>query len=520
MRVKSMLILIIVNIAVMFLVSILYEYVDLTERFVALEDTISESLEASIGLSTNSEEFFGESYADSRLTSMATDKDSVNLNATLSYWSSDGGWQYVNLYNLCKWSYERGYKVPKTASDAAEANLGMSSISTDNQTANVFAWLYGGIENEYNNTSLNWANTNNTRKEEYSEAKNDFEIKINTAYRDRNTINSNFSNFYNNIGKYQKTVGYLKVKNGTGYDLKPVTYPVLANMGLDFNTPVDSKNFNSLSSTYMHDNFSSSYKIGKTSGDRYSIYFLTPNSLGVTYIPMEVLKPSFKITLVNMIRLNKLSGGSGDINATDLLKSAEGCIETNVYANSGNNHITHKVKSGEEIYNDGYVEYDLNSVQMKVDYFLVDFSKDTNAQATILTRLQGCETLAFTKGYIGNTVHHKSAEQSQLETRKKSLSSYLNRDSALNSTDTEYVEQYKKVSEKRIVARVSVKLKVHVPYTSPVMQWLCQNFGNVGSSGTGHFSIKQWDVSTSHGNGNSDDLWFTYTTYYMTSRKG
>ena len=71
---------------------------------------------------------------------------------------------------------------------------------------------------------------------------------------------------------------------------------------------------------------------------------------------------------------------------------------------------------------------------------------------------------------------------------------------------------YNEVRNGRIVARVSVKIKCHVPYKSAILQWMAQK------TGTKHFDIKSYDPEHLEADDSSDGLWFKYTTYYCTSR--
>ena len=60
----------------------------------------------------------------------------------------------------------------------------------------------------------------------------------------------------------------------------------------------------------------------------------------------------------------------------------------------------------------------------------------------------------------------------------------------------------------------SAKIKVHVPYQSAIMQWMCERSGIPG-----HYDIKLWGgTDTGRVKLYRDGLWYQYTTYFMKSR--
>ena len=68
---------------------------------------------------------------------------------------------------------------------------------------------------------------------------------------------------------------------------------------------------------------------------------------------------------------------------------------------------------------------------------------------------------------------------------------------------------------KRIVAKVTVKLKVHVPYQSSILQWFREL---TDTDGNNHYDIRLWDEDADEADRNSNGVWFSYTTYTAISR--
>ena len=314
-------------------------------------------------------------------------------------------------------------------------------------TEDVYTFLYGQSGTEYNSTSLLWANANSSLSRKWSviTASNSFgsNRQMNDASHNhcRNlgiyNLNSSFYN-YNDFESYVRkvyeciyTTNVIKIKNiatttdYATYDLGIYSYPVLLNMGLKLNgtnlniVMKDSSGgdvsgvspWNSILATYSNmtnDYFTSSFHWGKTrhfgaghnssihgATGMYSKYFLTPNTLGVTYVPLSVLKPNFIGLLQTNIQLNKVSGGDSKLGKDEFKKTITesiGCVGTSVYktssgvvANDSQEHIT---TSNEDIINDGDIEYDLKSVKVKVEYFDCDFYYDKTIP-NVISRIEG-----------------------------------------------------------------------------------------------------------------------------------
>ena len=508
MRWKSMLVTIVINIFLMLMVSLLMEYSNLTERFASLESTVQEALDLAIDSSVQSEEFFTDEYNKKLVSYAANDGLYTTDISTLIWAEGDKKFYFVNTYALAMF-YKTYGKLPEDAYDVTQANNKVSGV---NSVKTVYEFLYGGTGSDYNHSSLSWANKNSQRKREYS-SESWF------SSNNRNVAVADFKNFYNGIGKYQKSAGFLKYKiSSKAYGLEAKTYPVLYNMGLSW-----MGGYTETGSEYTNDNFTSSGHVGKKRlGQKNSLYYLTPKSLGVTYVPVDVLKPSFIANLDTIVRLNKLGGNTQHItaDAADVLQSASTCIATDVYtitskktgtvedgaanyvSNSDTNNELHKPSSiYEDIVTDGLVEYDLSTVKVKVDYFYVDYAAVSDAEV-IISKVNGA-------------VQNFSNSLNEDDSRRETLNKFLTLDSGNRVASVEagdFASEYDSVKDGRIVARVSAKILVHVPYQSAILQHFCK------MTGTRHYDIKLFNPYANKAISGSDGIWYQYTTYYSTSR--
>lgn len=504
MKWKSMFILIVLNIFVMLMVTVTAEYVNLADRFITIEDTVQEALDSAVSTSTRSEEFFTEKVQN-EVQSYGITSGKTTSYAETTLWLR-GSEQFLmgNTYVLAKY-YDQYGRFPNTLGEYQTFNAQFSD-PIFGQAGAVYKWLYGNIDSDYTNSSLtSWANRSTSKIKEYN--------TLNTSGgRDANANGGqNFKTFYNSIGKYQQTTGYLKHKeagSSNSYKMKLETYPVLANMGFSY-----MQNYNSISSDITSDNFTSTFHVGKsTNGQKKTVYYLTPTSLGVTYVPTEVLKPTFLANLDTLVRLRMLGSdptttSSSDITAT--MQQANNCIATDVY-NNGTQAKHTKSSSDELIVSDGDVEFDLSTAQVKVDYFYINFG-DTSLRTrteTIAAKINGAIQAYDSEG---SPIYNESTS------RKHTLDSFINKNNdtsqhVSNFNGASLSNDYDGVRNGRIVARVSIKIKCHAPYKSAILQWMAQK------TGTKHFDIKSYDPEHLEADDSSDGLWFKYTTYYCTSR--
>lgn len=523
MKWKQMFFTIVLNIFLMLMSSIMLEYANLTERFIALENTVQEALDMAISQSVHSEEFFSAEYQSQLMSYAGISDGSGDITAeanTLVWLPGSQQFAQINTYQLAFFYRDWG-TLPSTT---GQVNTYIATIGTSHPyglSGFIFEWLYGNAGSDYLSPDLAYANRNSSRILEYS---------VETHMKSRDAVtNPTFKEYFDNVGRYQETAGYLKerIGNTSSYQLTLKQYPVLYNMGLSWMDGAGS--YTSSNSTITADNLCSSLHIGKSRfGTEKTYYFLTPASLGVTYVPTEVLLPVFVADLDTLVRLNKLGAASQyDLqNSTvqEILNSAGNCLETNVYdfntagdayenvgANAGSGYQQHIAGYNEQIVTDGLVEFDLNSVEIKVDYFWWDFNDPSHTQesALLISKLNGTLTPDGVSG--ANT-------ESAL--RQATLSAFQNQDSSryvspftVNGSTNLYNDAYSSIQGQRIIARVSAKIKVYIPYQSAILQW-----ANYMFTGTHHYGIKMLDPGNGAMQVGEDGVWYQYTTYFCTSR--
>ena len=536
MRVKSLLLVVVLNIFLTLMVSVLFEYNNLHDRIATMEDTISECLVMAVDSATGSEEVFSDSYQNktgkatySVANTSGTGKTS---NTLLVYDKSTGKCFYANTYLLAMYN---------TENEALPTESEYRSLATDdkyNTTAGVYKYLFGETGSEYTNSNLYWANKNSKTISAYNgwnlSAINDYD-KIRTSRRpndgsynasgltgEKTLELNNFKEFYDSIGKYIETKGVLKSRDGDFYNVVESKFPVLAQMGLELDDT-----FNSVNSTLTNDNFTSVTHLGKrrlTAGsvDK-SIYYLTPYSLGVTYIPQSVMESTFVANLDTLVRLQRVAGSTDDaVDVESCMNDATGCMPTSVFAVGNDRSLNAELEtdanagtrtmkphdsivSQNAIVNDGLIEYDLSSIQTKIDYKVVNFYDKSNyATKEIANRVLG-----GVAGYTSDgTFRNMSADALKTETIDRLIAS---------DTKKAYDSNWDAdIDGNRVVARITVRMKCHIPYQSSILQWVSYATRDVYNEN--HFDIKLFngfDGSIVEG---LDGVYYQYTTYKVISR--
>ena len=575
-----MLIFIVLNIFLMLFSSVMFEYIDLEKRMNNITTVINEAGEAATNVSTASEELFSASYLPYETSYGVTTahcpihKNKYTKVATnILLFDNAGNAHQVSTYALAYYYCCKG-KIPETQAEFND----VYAIAREMTTEDVYEFLYGESGTEFD--KLAWANKNNsvfqyTKKEhlEHPEHPDKPLRRMNTAdsnaCRALGSMNQDSNYFvYNDFELYLKSVydaiytsGYIKTKSNdynSNYTLSNYSYPVLMNMGLRTrsdnldsifyeNTGVLSqspvshtKKWNDMldkASNETNDYFSGSFHWGKTrqfgagqtsskSGvtGNYSKYFLTPNTLGVTYVPLSVVKPNFIGLLKTKVQLNKVSGGDGIQKGEiqQIVTESIGCIDTDVYDKTqgvvANESEKHHVSSTENIINDGDIEYDLNSVRVKVEYFDCDFYND-NEINQVVSRIEGA-----VPNWKNSDGSNYGKATGLFLSQNENLHEIINR---LKATDTRSNIVYDKDGNdgrgKRLVAKVTFRIKVHIPYHSSILQLMCHKDRN-----SAHYDIRRFipnsndvvreDPNANHADMDNSGVWYQYTTYYSVTR--
>ena len=482
MKARNLLWITVVNIFLLLLVSVLMEYYSLSGRFRQLESTVSTALETAVRTSTASEEMFSEKYkmaeTSSKGVGVNNKKGDKIAPSTLKVLSKDGGsWVEGKTYVMAKY-YEENNKFPET-------QLAYTSYESSNSTDEViYKWLFGGTGSAY--YCYDWANQYKSKLWFNNEVAITYQTKLGSNLNSSRQPTTNFKAFYDSIGNKMNSNTYIKKRSGDSFDVVSKSIPTLTQMGLTLNSTYNGNTLGG--SDYTSDFLSSVTHFGKSaSGLADTTYYLTPYSLGVTYVPVEVLKPAFLSHIEQLIRFNKVKKTVTSVGNLSDFASANGCIDTEVYLGGGGTSQHHTdtsvdtSKNSRVLLNDGQVEYDLSTAKVKVDYFTVDFYDKNNA--TIVNRLEGAIPYENDLTKLPDALRNKDTSKDKLG--------------------------------KRIVAKVTVKLKVHVPYQSSILQWFREL---TDKDGNNHYDIRLWNEVSNDVDRTSNGVWFSYTTYTAISR--
>lgn len=485
MKIKHVIWVLVLNVFLMLAMSVLLEYNDLSNRLQQLENNIQTCFETAVDTSMASEELFTEKFTQHIYSVSGSLNGGNNLSAASQIRVyRRNTWVTGNAY-IMSFFYQDNGRFPNTQSEYNS----YASSGYDDEDA-VFERLFGKVGQVYNSSSLAWSSTNQSTKNQLVGVSSD------------RTPNAEFKAFYDSIGKTMLTTAPVKVKTGTGvgdFKVENRTFPTLTQMGLVLDNTI-----NGTGNTYMSDNFCMSFHVGKKIlGGVKSKYYLTPYSLGVTYVPTEVLKPLFLSHLEQQIRFTKIKGDSlQDATFSGDLGTANGCIPTSIYQAGASEPILHEYMVPGASYlgntsyiNDGYTEYDMDSVQVRVDYFNVNFYEEGNAK--VVNKILGAVSGFNIDGSLKSSYDMKDIVHT------------------LEASDTG--KNYNGVGTgNRLVARVTVKMRVQIPYKSSILQW----FAYMSSSHTSnnHFGIRGWNPAANNYDANSDGVWYQYTTYRAVSR--
>lgn len=503
MKVRKLFIVIIINIFLMFLLSLVNEYIDFRYTVQQLNATVNISINSALDTSMLSEEFFSDDYTTvtSSITSKAVAKigsgdETRNLYNTTSIFRNNQ-WVTGNAYIFSMY-YDTYGHFPVSQQDYNNfAGSGENGITPND----IYGYLFGGALNEKNGGreifgyNKDGSDTNNGALSWAFDSSGGY-----VASASLRKPSADFKAFYDGVGKQITTTGFVKEKSGDTYTIKDaVEYPVLAKMGLKLGT------LNDVTSTETDESFVSLLKDGHLieGTDKPTKYYLTPYSLGVTYVPVNVYKTTFMTNLENYARFNKCKEDTSGDALKEAYAKADGCISTEVYDGGtdamgrhvgGSTSQNHKEGSRSKdayinntygIINDGNVEYDMTSIKTRVDYFVVDFYDDKNWK--IVNEIMGS-----TPGEDPKTLP-----------------------SRLKATDTAQGSAGSNPGN-RVVAKVTTKLKIHIPYKSGVLQWFVHLTSE--DKEEEHYDVALWDEANGDIVEDSNGVWYVNTTFKAVSR--
>lgn len=210
-------------------------------------------------------------------------------------------------------------------------------------------------------------------------------------------------------------------------------------------------------------------------------YRQTPYSLGLCYLKPAVVKV---LVASNLQQLMRYEWGD-DITDWD---RGTGCMETKVHPFGRASAVEHPAGS-EGIVNNGKFEIDIDKITYDIEYYSMDLYNDKNSKITSL--LYGASTPA-----MGGSEDTHWANIPGLKARDTGTNNNV---AGGNTT------------KQTIVAKVTAHVPIHIPYTSPILQWAAYLRGE-----SGHFGIKS--LTPENVASNSDSLTYDYTTWVGIAR--
>lgn len=411
---KHILSVLVLNCALVCVGSMFYEHKAMKDKIESLNSTVSLSVDTALQNSLVSEELWGSSSSwDADVTSKNEAK------GKLTYY--DGSkWNSGDMHSVVMdFDYNSG-----------SVNSRFPSSPSEVDSDDVYNWLYNSSE---------------------------------------------FDNFYGSIGSKLTTDLYTKRKTNTEYssdtyELGKSTVPILDQMGV-YSGTVLSRTSDSFTDTGKlgKQEMSGAYTLPETEDnevitDGMSKYYLTPTSLGVTYLDPRVVLPTVISNLENTMRCKRGS----DTECLGVVKQPIKFMGRTVETKS----------PSDSTFNNGLFAIDMDSVSVDIDYATVDAY--ASASSPLMSYLEGAER---------------------------------NKASALSSEDT--ANQYSKTdSRARLVAKVTVNMDVYIPYSTGIMQYIRY----LGRTGDDDYCVIRSLDSSGETDTSSDCLKYTYVTYVSVGR--
>lgn len=407
---KTALLVLIINMFLLMSVDVLNEYISMKERTQSIESSVRNSMNSAIDTVLSSEEFFSNS---------SVYLSSSDSSACISVWNGES-FTVGNVYLISEYMSAHG-EVP------SQANYNSMASRIPDLEGYVYESLYGNLS---------------TRQP---------------------TLR--FKNFYDNVGRLCDTT--MNVKDLSSDRLVRQTFPSLARMGLSLDDV-----WNESSCGYSV-GISNQFQTPINTGIGGSSYYLTPASLGVTYLDEELLENTMRCMLDMQIRCNKVS------NTTDAdFKNADGTLPTQVYETGfTGSYAEHRNGEGHDIVNDGYIEYFMDTLDVQVTYYVVDWWDNANWQ--IVSYIEGTPS-GVSPAVLPSTLKDRSTQS--------------------NRGDHYYV----------VVAKVDVSIELSIPHQSWVLQW--NRHRNTVGNPTEYYGVLGIDAGGTLTDGD-EGLVYKYTTF-------
>lgn len=467
---KTCSVIIVINLALLWIASFTVELYSLVNKVESVNETLPTAIESALNTALQSEEMFGNGSAN-------FDSKTGRQQNIVYYNGSE--WVNANIYSLARAAYPGKFDFDKQAdSQLVSGNnanvIGNADINKDDSERD-FCELYA------------WTFADETGVAERTEGTDYLDEKGVSKYIIQNTPNDYLDNFYSQIGKEYKTRGFVTKYDSTGFvtsqDWK--SYDTLEQTGFDLNPDVDKSIVNA---NYVTQDSEYIAKRGKTKVYKYnssiggndvssaksSTYMLTPYSLGLTYLDPRVTKTVIAANIIKTMQLQALNISSEGDNA---LQKSVGNIQV------GKSDIQ-TVDTTSSTVNNGQFEVDVNldNIKVNIEYANVNFFDKDNC--SLINKVQG-----YTPGTDADSNNTKTVEK-LVKSNTAKLYNYENgrvsEDTQTSKTDPE--------RGNRVVAKVTVKLDLNIPYTTPLMRYVrgklfADGSTSLGTKGENHFGI-------------------------------
>lgn len=510
MKLRNVVWLTIFNIFLLLLWDVWEEYDSLWGRLKKMQETTETAFTCALDTSMATEETFTSALNGTLLADKLYSKgDEAQMQAHLLFFR-DGQWLSLNPY-ACGIAYRNQGNhavIDVSACKAEDSAMRAESDNKGGALGYVFKNLYGEVGEDYTSPALEWSSRNYGMYED---------LKSNSyVYNHSREAKTYFENFAKTVGykvNYKTNVKHKDASDPeeTRFEVVQQSLPSLLQMGLQYhsgtwgtyNLATYGASTGGVSSAmYVNDNFVVSYHVGKklvgggAAVDK-SLYFLTPQALGVTYIDPYVLKACFQSYIEEIVRFNKVKynkpsftlNSEGSVGAASSafagVDTADGCIPTTVYDMGGSVAQKHVNNAGDVIVNDGEVEYNLSSMKVRVDYYAVDMY--SSAKRTVANTILGYKAGA--------------ANSTDTSTMDGVVHDYQASDSTTSNGGSDGM---------RIVARCSFKIKVNIPYKSAMLQWF--EYMTTPAGQNNHYGVRMMNPDGT-ANDSKDGVWFEFTTY-------
>ena len=151
-QVRRMFSLLVINIFLMLMVTVFYEYAHLSERFTQLEDNVSVALDMAVHTSTSAEELFSDEF-QYKVISYGSSRDLSMVEANILVFGGNG-WYVTNPYYLAMFYEDYGrFPMLGELDSLYRGSVSSRKPSGGDGTDAIYSYLYGELGSDYGSSS-------------------------------------------------------------------------------------------------------------------------------------------------------------------------------------------------------------------------------------------------------------------------------------------------------------------------------------------------------------------------------